>query len=97
MQYTVSGPGKGQWKQGKEKQRAWCDWITVRAAAKEREASGKRKCHGIIFQETNDNDDKNDCFDIQYNVVVSCDNNVFLLFSGMSFTLPQTIQVFPQM
>ena len=31
------------------------------------------------------------------NVVVSCDNNVFLLFSGMPFTLPQTIQVFPQM
>lgn len=49
MQYTV-WTWEGQWKQGKEKQSAWCDWSTVRAAAKEREASGKRKCHGIIFK-----------------------------------------------
>lgn len=50
MQYILFGPGEGQWKQGKEKQSTWCDWSTVRAAAKEREASGKRKCHGIIFK-----------------------------------------------
>ena len=48
MQYTV-----WTWRRsveaGEKKQSAWCDWSTVRAAAKEREASGKRKCHGIIF------------------------------------------------